>query len=218
MMDVLSKYRGLYGIVDLAFEDKLSPERWTEIFVNEGVKIIQLRAKKVSSLHFFQVAESLRKLIPQEYLFIINDRPDIAVIVGADGVHLGQDDLPPRVVKEKWGFVTGFSTHNIGQVEKAAKLPVDYIGFGPIYPTTSKEKPDPVVGIDQLVKVVEISPHPVVAIGGINEERLKKILEKVCPEFFSVVSYIALSDKPEKVVRRLQEIYMENCGKAKEKT
>ncbi len=206
-------YRGLYAIVDLAFEDRIAPEELTEIFIDNDIKIIQLRAKKVTSRHFLDVARRMRKIIPDDFVFIVNDRPDIALLVGADGVHVGQDDIYPQLIKENWNFVTGLSTHNLEQVKEASSLNVDYIGFGPIYPTTSKDKPDPVVGVGLLEKAVAISPHPVVAIGGIDEKRLGEILDRVCPRFFSVVSYIALADNPSDVVRRLQGYYESRCGK-----
>ena len=212
--EILENYRGLYGIVDLAFKDHLPPVEWAKIFVRNSIKVIQLRGKKVSDAELFKWAEKLREVIPEEFIFIVNDRPDIALLTGADGVHVGQDDIPPDAVKEKFShLIVGFSTHNFAQFLQAEKTQADYAGFGPIFPTTSKDKPDPVTGIKPLEEVVSRKTLPVVAIGGINRERLIEILNVVCPEMFSVVSAIALSSDPEEEVIILQETYLTRCRK-----
>ena len=209
----LDRYRGLYGIVDINFAKILSPEEWTKIFVDAGVKIIQLRAKKVSDKEFLFYAEKMRKIIPEDYCFIVNDRVDVALLTGADGVHVGQEDIPIEKIRGKWqNIFLGLSTHNLSQLTEAQHLPVDYLGFGPVFPTTSKDKPDPVVGVDNLERANKISRKPVVAIGGITSKNLPDILSKTCPDMFAVVSAIAKSDDPGKEVQKLQKIFTDKCA------
>ncbi len=211
---ILQEYSGFYGIVDMAYQDMLSPVDWVKIFIKNSVRVIQLRAKAVDDIDFYNTAKELRKIIPEDFLFIINDRADIALLTDADGVHLGQRDVLPSAVREKWDtLVIGLSTHNMEQLKIANTLKVDYVGFGPVFPTTSKEVPDPVVGIEGLKRAREFSFHPVVAIGGINLENLEKIIKDICPDFFAVISAIALSEDPEEEVFSLQEEYMKFCKK-----
>jgi thiamine-phosphate pyrophosphorylase len=110
---------------------------------------------------------------------IINDRVDIALALRADGVHLGQEDMPADAARRILGdnAVIGFSTHNLEQVYEALRLPIDYLAFGPIFPTTSKQNPDPVAGLNQLRIVCEVArPLPVVAIGGITTTNAQDVL------------------------------------------
>ena len=136
---------------------------------------------------------------------IINDRVDIALALGADGVHLGQDDLPPEAARELLGpdVIIGFSTHNIDQAIGAARLPVDYIAIGPIFATLSKENPDPVVGIDGLRRVREQASHmPIVAIGGITERNARSVIEAGA-DAVAVIS--ALLREPSSITGRTHE-------------
>ena len=108
-----------------------------------------------------------------------SDRADVALAVSADGVHLGQDDLPVELARRilnqgKW---IGCSTHNLAQVIEADKSSADYVAFGPIFPTGSKERPDPVVGLEGLRKAREATRKPLVAIGGITVENARATIE-----------------------------------------
>jgi thiamine-phosphate pyrophosphorylase len=109
---------------------------------------------------------------------LINDRVDIALMTGAGGVHLGQDDLPPAEARRILGSdaVVGFSTHSVEQALLATDLPVDYIVIGPIFETATKANPDPVVGLEGLMAVRKAVDVPLVAIGGINGETLISVL------------------------------------------
>jgi len=110
---------------------------------------------------------------------IINDRVDIALTIEADGVHLGQDDLPADKAREILGdsAIIGLSTHNLEQAIAASKQPVDYIAIGPVFPTTSKADPDEVIGLDLLRRVRDALPAArLVAIGGINDENITDVL------------------------------------------
>jgi thiamine-phosphate pyrophosphorylase len=116
---------------------------------------------------------------PRNAVIIINDRADIALAIKADGVHLGQDDLPPEGARRMLGddAIIGFSTHNLKQAREAIQLPVDYIAFGPVFATSTKQNPDAIVGLETLRRVRDIVvDHPLVAIGGITLENAEEVL------------------------------------------
>jgi thiamine-phosphate diphosphorylase len=145
-----------------------------------GAELVQLREKHLSPGEFYSEAlAALRVARECGVRLIINDRVDIALALGADGVHLGQDDLSPLAARRLLGqeAVIGFSTHNLEQARAASLLPVDYIAIGPIFATSSKENPDPLVGLDGLRRVREaVGALPLVAIGGINLENARACL------------------------------------------
>ncbi|MDT4898250.1 MAG: thiamine-phosphate pyrophosphorylase [Acidobacteriota bacterium] len=145
-----------------------------------GATFVQLREKHLSPREFYREAEeALRVARSLGVRLIINDRVDIALALRADGVHLGQDDLPPAAAREILGeqAIIGFSTHSVEQASAAARLPIDYLAIGPIFPTLSKENPDPVVGLEGLRRVREITGEILlVAIGGIRLENVEDVL------------------------------------------
>lgn len=146
-----------------------------------GATLIQLREKHRSPREFYKEAEeALRVARSCGVRLIINDRVDLAHALAADGVHLGQNDLPPAQARELLGehAIIGFSTHNVEQAKEATHLPVDYIAIGPIFETTSKDNPDPVIGLDGLRRIRQIVGEiPLVAIGGIGRENIREVLE-----------------------------------------
>jgi thiamine-phosphate pyrophosphorylase len=120
--------------------------------------------------HFQEIATALIAAAPRNVRIIINDRPDIASITHAAGVHVGQEDLPVEAARKlcptpQW---VGISTHNLEQIRAANNTSADYIAVGPIYPTTTKQNPDPVVGLDLIRAARKLTRKPVVAIGGIT--------------------------------------------------
>lgn len=170
----------LYPITDSRLSGLTHAEQVERLSAG-GARFIQLREKHLAPRDFYhQAEEALRVARERGASLIINDRVDVALATGADGIHLGQSDLPPLAARAIMGerAVIGFSTHNVEQAIEAARLPVDYIAIGPIYPTTSKENPDPVVGLEGLRRVRRaIGQMPVVAIGGIGRENIPEVLE-----------------------------------------
>ena len=144
-----------------------------------GARLIQLREKHLAPREFYRQAEAAL-LVARAHgaRIIINDRADIALTLRADGVHLGQDDLPPAAARRLLGpdAVIGFSTHSTVQALAAANMPIDYIAVGPIFPTPSKANPDPIVGLDGLRRIREIVGIPLVAIGGITAENAPEVI------------------------------------------
>ncbi len=133
--------------------------------------LIQLRDKQASARAVFAASRSLvARLSPKGVRIMVNDRPDIASMVGAGGVHVGQDDLPVDAARTLCGTGqwVGVSTHNLEQLHLAMRTSADYIAVGPIFPTATKENPDPVVGLDLLREARRLTRKPLVAIGGIT--------------------------------------------------
>jgi thiamine-phosphate pyrophosphorylase len=170
----------LYAIMDPAQIGDREEREVLDAFLDAGIRLIQYRDKKSSareifktSLHFAQRARE------RECTFIVNDRADVALAVGAAGVHVGQDDLPVELARRVVGTGrwVGYSTHNLTQVREADSSSADYIAFGPIFATQSKEKPDPVVGLEGLRRARQATVKPLVAIGGITAENARSVIE-----------------------------------------
>jgi thiamine-phosphate pyrophosphorylase len=156
---------GFYGVVD-------RPEL-AETLVAAGASVIQVRMKGASARELWAAARDVRAITRRAGVpLVVNDRLDVALAVDADGVHLGQDDLSIDGARAAAGGRTiaiGISTHSIAQAVAAWRAGADYIGFGPVFATSTKEDPDPVVGLDGLAAAVRaVAPLPVVAIGGIG--------------------------------------------------
>jgi thiamine-phosphate pyrophosphorylase len=170
----------IYPITDVSLS-KLSHLQQVERFIEGGAEMIQLREKHRSPREFYEAAKQVVEYARQRKVkVIINDRVDIALALKADGVHLGQDDLPTEASRKILGekAIIGFSTHSISQAAAAIKLPIDYIAIGPVFPTSTKENPDAVVGIEGVKNVrEEIGDFPLVAIGGINLENASLVLQ-----------------------------------------
>ena len=144
-----------------------------------GARILQYRHKHTFDRATFDVAEQVAALCRRHgAIFVVNDRADFAMLLGA-WVHLGQTDLPPADARRIMGdnASIGHSTHNQIQFRAAAAEPVDYLAFGPIFGTTSKENPDPTTGTDTLRSLRPLTAKPVVAIGGITRATARDVLD-----------------------------------------
>lgn len=170
----------IYPITDTRLTN-LSHFKQVKKLIDGGAKIIQLREKYVAPKDFFADAKNALKIAREnDVKIIINDRVDIALALNADGVHLGQDDLPPvearKILGEK--AIIGFSTHSIEQALEAVKMPIDYLAVGPVFATQTKENPDEIVGLEGVKRVREaIGDFPLVAIGGISKENFREVFE-----------------------------------------
>jgi thiamine-phosphate pyrophosphorylase len=172
-----------------------------------GATFIQLREKHLSPREFYQAAaEALEVARARGVRLIINDRVDIARALGADGVHLGQDDLPPVAARELLGeqAIIGFSTHTVEQAIEAARLLVDYIAIGPIFNTSSKENPDPLVGLEGLRRVRQaVGRLPLVAIGGITLETAHEVIAAGAD---AVATISLLLNDPAKIEQQVRKL------------
>ncbi|MHB8485535.1 MAG: thiamine phosphate synthase [Candidatus Acidiferrales bacterium] len=169
----------LYAVLD---EDLLNmpAQKCARELISAGVELIQYRAKHLSSRKYFEVCSNFAEtLASHNARFIVNDRPDIAAMIGAGGVHVGQEDLPPDDARRICGLSrwVGVSTHTLEQVRAAAKTSADYIAVGPIFSTSTKKKSDAVVGTSFIREARKLTQKPIVAIGGITRERAAEVYE-----------------------------------------
>ena len=169
----------LYVILDAALIT--SSERDCALSLTEaGVRCLQYRNKSAPARQYLESSRKLAELLlPRGVTFFVNDRPDVASLAGAAGVHVGQDDLDVEQARQvvRRDKLVGVSTHNLEQFERAAASSADYIALGPVFSTSSKANPDPVVGLDLLRKARALTDKPVVAIGGISLERAAAVIE-----------------------------------------
>jgi len=170
----------IYPLTDVQLTG-LSHAEQVELLSLGGALLIQLREKLLPALEFYQQAKAAIIVAARRgVLLIVNDRVDVALAVGAHGVHLGQDDMPPAAARNLLGpdaFI-GYSTHNIEQAIAATKLPIDYLAIGPIFATTTKTDTAPVLGLDGLRAVrMAIGAFPLVAIGGITHANAREVVD-----------------------------------------
>jgi thiamine-phosphate pyrophosphorylase len=170
----------LYAIIDPAQTRELESVLVADLLLSAGVRLIQYRGKQDSSRVMFEASCAIAGRVRQaEGIFIVNDRADVALLSAADGVHVGQDDLSVELARRVLaaGQRVGLSTHTRAQFEEAEATSADYIAFGPIFPTGSKERPDPVVGLDRLREMRGLTRKPLVAIGGITLDNAASVIE-----------------------------------------
>ena len=207
--------------------------RCAEAAVKAGVRIIQLRMKHAERADILREALEVRRVTRgTDTLFIVNDDPSIAAAAEADGVHVGQDDMPVAEVRRLFPSlkIVGLSTHNLAQARAAAETAAlhtggprlvaaphaggprscaaatpDYIGVGPVYATPTKDIPDPTLGLSTMAEMIASVPFPAVAIGGIDETRLPDVIAAGARNF-AVVRAVCRSDDPYSAIRRLQAI------------
>ncbi len=176
----------LYAIMDAVLLADSEPA-FAKMLAQSGIELVQYRSKNSSSRAFFEASSRIaHELRGTSVRFIVNDRADVARLVGAGGVHVGQEDLPveraravcangSEAVGRMGPFWVGVSTHTLEQVRAAEATSADYIAVGPIYDTATKEKPDAVVGVDFIRRARELTRKPLVAIGGITVERAPEV-------------------------------------------
>lgn len=197
---------GLYPIVDLGVRGRRPPVELAEILLRSGARLLQLRAKQASTREVVDFARLLReRATAHGALLMVNDRADVARLVGAAGVHLGQDDLSPEDARNLLGpdAIIGLSTHDPGQVSDAdGRSAVDYIGFGPIFPTAHKDNPDPCQGLAGLAAIRPRTTLPIVAIGGITSETARDVLAAGA-DAVAMIGALATAADPAEIVRAL---------------
>jgi thiamine-phosphate pyrophosphorylase len=170
---------GFYPVLDseLLLRREFSVVLAAEAILEAGARILQFRHKGFFSRHVFEDAQRVAALCrTAQAIFVVNDRADIAMLLGA-GVHLGQIDLAPADARRLTDAIIGFSTHNQQQLSTGDREPVDYLAIGPIFPTTSKQNPDPAIGIEGLRSLRAVTSKPLIAIGGITRETAPAVLE-----------------------------------------
>lgn len=177
----------LYAIIDAGLlANRVPPEKLTaaicnfaEALASGGVTLFQYRAKALSSREMLSHARELRRLLGPDRILLMNDRADLCLAAGFDGVHLGQDDLSSSGARAVLGnrLWIGVSTHNLDQVKWAAESEADYIAVGPVFATTTKQNPDPVVGLEGVRAARALTSKPLVAIGGITRSNARSVID-----------------------------------------
>lgn len=173
-----------------------------------GARILQLRAKEMAANKSLKLAGEIREMTRAAgSLFIVNDRIDIALAAHADGVHLGQEDLPLYIARQLLGRdkIIGISTHDLAQAGEAEKGGADYIGFGPIFGTSTKETGYSARGLEMLKEVRKAVKIPIVAIGGINETNVAQVWEAGADSAAIISDLMGAEDVAGKVRRILQQ-------------
>ncbi len=153
--------------------------RAAEDLAAAGVRLIQYRNKSANARQMLDHARELKLLLGNPVKLIMNDRADLALMAGFDGVHVGQDDLSPEGARRVIGDTLwlGVSTHNSEQVSEANRTSADYIAVGPVFATASKTNPDPVIGLDGVRRARELTRKPLVAIGGITRANCRSAID-----------------------------------------
>lgn len=206
MRVAVDRLEGLHVLADDAPHWKHDPVEQAHAACLGGAQVVQLRAKLAGDREVLRWSREIRRLTREHgALFIVNDRFDLALLAEADGVHLGQDDLPPARIPEsaRRQLLVGRSTHDLAQARHACEPCVDYVAFGPIFGTRSKASPYDARGTDALRAVVAaVAPRPVVAIGGIDTARAVDV-RRAGAAAFAVISAVAGVDDPVTATREL---------------
>jgi thiamine-phosphate pyrophosphorylase len=215
--------RGLYAIADLGVlaARRIDPIAFTEAVLRAGPTALQLRAKESPARETLAL---LRELAPMCHragvVLVANDRPDLAVLAGCDMVHVGQDDMPiDRVRRIAPGLRVGVSTHTLDQLDAALDARADYVAYGPVYPTNTKQNPDPVVGLTGLRAAharALAAGVPLVAIGGITRDRAPElasaaeaiaVVAELLPPVLSLDAGLTAGDVLREVVARARALH-----------
>ena len=197
----------LHLLTDTVLQSRFSHRELTELAIVGGADTIQFRQKSGSTREMIEVARQMKKLCEKsDVKFIVNDRVDVAIAAEADGVHLGQDDFPIPLARKLLGGgrIIGGSASTITEARKCLKEGADYVGFGPVYPTTSKDDAGPVSGIDILKQIVEAIPLPIIAIGGIGAENTAEVI-RAGAHGIAVISAVCCQEYPERATKGLYQ-------------
>lgn len=198
----------LYLVTDRGLAGERAIEDIVKEAVEGGVTMVQLREKDIATRDFIALALRLKDVLkPYGVPLIINDRVDVALASDAEGVHIGQSDMPYAMARKLLGpsKIIGLSVENFGQIEEANLLDVDYIGVSPVFATPTKTDTAEPFGLDGLRKAVRMSAHPTVAIGGMNERTAADVM--ACgTDGIAVVSAIVCAPDPAEASRRLRHL------------
>lgn len=205
----------LHILTDVRLQSRYSHAELTRLALTGGADTIQLRQKTGSTREMIEIAQQMKRLCGDSgVVFIVNDRVDVALASGADGVHLGQDDFPIALARELLGeeSIIGGSAGSVEEARKCLSEGADYVGFGPVYPTTSKEDAGPASGLGLLREVVQTIPLPVIAIGGVTEENTHDVMAAGA-HGIAVISAVCCQEYPEQATSALsQVIWGESSG------
>jgi len=196
---------GFYGILT---DPVVGYERLAELMCQRGIHFIQLRIKDRPADEVLDVARRVRRVVAPPSLFIVNDDPGVALASGADGVHLGQDDMPYARARDIVGpgAIIGLSTHDVGQTRAACALRPDYIGIGPVWPTPAKKNPDPAIGLRGMATMIAEATVPAVVLGSIDHDNVADVVAAGADNVCAVRAINQAADPGEALDRMLATI------------
>lgn len=201
----------LYAVTDRSYLTGVDLIHAVELAIRGGATIIQLREKKITSREFYELALKIKQVTKRSNIpLIINDRADIALAVDADGLHVGQEDLPADVARRIIGpsRILGVSAKTVDEALKAEKDGADYLGVGAVFPTPTKPESD-AIGIEGVKRIKEAVKIPVVAIGGITKENAYEIIHDAGVDGISSVSAVFAGD-----IEKNTRMLLENINRA----
>lgn len=203
----MKKIGRLHVLTDTELQSRFSHLELAKLAIKGGADILQFRQKSGATREMIQTCRKIKRLCEDaDVTFIVNDRVDVAIASEADGVHLGQDDFPiplaRKLVRETQ--IIGGSAATLEEAQECLSEGADYIGFGPVYPTTSKDDAGPVTGIELLKQVVEAIPLPIIAIGGISVENTPEVMAAGA-QGIAVISAVCCQENPEQATRDLSQ-------------
>ncbi len=198
---------GIYPVITPEFCRGRDPLKVVRSLVDAGAKVIQLRVKDQPDAVFYELAMQVRRItLEAGCLLIINDRPDLALAVNSDGIHLGQDDLPVAVVRRLLPeVIIGLSTHNREELLAAQQEDVSVINIGPIYATSTKVNPMAPLGLDALRELIPLARVPFSVMGGIKEHHLPELVAAGV-RIVAMVTQLTQDPRPGEVFTRMQQV------------
>ena len=203
----------LHVLTDTVLQSRFSHTELTRLAIAGGADTIQYRQKVGSTGEMIEIAKKMKRLCSEAgAMFIVNDRLDVAIAAEADGVHLGQDDFPIPLGRELLGEgrIIGGSAATMEEARKCLSEGADYVGFGPVFPTTSKDDAGPVSGIDILKQVVKTISLPIIAIGGVGAGNIPDVM-RTGAHGIAVISAVCCQDDPEQATRSLYQALYESA-------
>lgn len=201
----------LHILTDIVLQNRFSHVELAKLAIRGGADTIQFRQKSGSTREMIQAARDVKQVCEERGVtFIVNDRVDVAIASGADGVHLGQDDFPIPLAREVLGkgCLIGGSAATIEEARICLSEGADYVGFGPVFPTTSKDDAGPVSGISILKEVVQSISLPIIAIGGVSADNAAEVMEAGA-HGIAVISAVCCQEDPEEATRALHRVLTE---------
>ena len=197
----------LHVLTDTELQSRFTHVELTKMAIKGGADTIQFRQKTGATREMIEICREMKRLCEDaDVTFIVNDRVDVAIASEADGVHLGQNDFPIPLARKLLGEnrIIGGSAVTHEEARNCLAEGADYIGFGPVYPTTSKDDAGPVTGIALLEEVVKAVPIPIIAIGGVTVENTLEVI-RAGAQGIAVISAVCCQKNPEQAARKLSQ-------------
>jgi len=197
----------LHVLTDTELQSRFTHVELAQMAIKGGADTIQFRQKTGATREMIEICREMKRICGEaEVTFIVNDRVDVAIASGADGVHLGQDDFPIPLARKLLGEnrIIGGSAVTLEEAQECFSEGADYIGLGPVYPTTSKEDAGPVTGIALLEEVVKAVSVPIIAIGGVTVENTPEVI-RAGAQGIAVISAVCCQENPEQAARKLSQ-------------